>query len=488
MGNSLAVLDWDGDGAPDVVVGAPAFYNPPSLATVRGRVRVVRGWDGTTLAEMLVPTALQNLAIGGSVGEFGAGLGVGGDLTGDGLGDLLVCVPTLWPTTLGFNAGAVAVVEAGTGAVGTTVLGSVASESPGCMTTTPEVGGTLVLPGTGPGSLGKIVFGSPFRNVFAPSGSLQAQWAGSLKVYDAGGGSPLLEVLGTANYEHRGWQVVGGRDLTGDGYPDFVVVRWPIMQIAPWIICCPLPRMEVYSGATLQLLYTQLLLAGLGQWHVQRVDVIPDVSGDGLSDILASMGGIGTLPVVSQTRIKLYAGATGAELGSWLLTDAQYGMGYVGYEARAGGDANNDGWGDLGVLHVVGLGGAQLVTSALQVFGRRNLTVSGSLIPGGDATMTIDTPKHGGRPYLLLFSGAPGPPVTVGPYVIPLAGDALFLASLNLALIGALDPAGHGTVVIPIPSDPSLSGATVYTSGVVVDPGSGYGVGTVLTRATVTIL
>ena len=72
--------------------------------------------------------------------------------------------------------------------------------------------------------------------------------------------------------------------------------------------------------------------------------------------------------------------------------------------------------------------------------------------------------------------------------MIPLAADAVFAASLQAGLVGTLDAAGDGSVVIPIPNDAGLSGATIYASGVVVDLGSSYGIGTILTRLTVTIM
>src|SRR5262245_11777372 len=81
MGISMAVLDWDGDGASDVAIGAPQFANSPWPSFQWGRLRIVRGSDGGVLSEYFVPPILQNLSIGGEVLGFGTGLGVGGDVT-----------------------------------------------------------------------------------------------------------------------------------------------------------------------------------------------------------------------------------------------------------------------------------------------------------------------------------------------------------------------------------------------------------------------
>jgi hypothetical protein len=486
MGMAMAVLDWDGDGASDVAVAAPRFPNTACPSYQIGRVRVVRGSDGVTLAQLQLPPVIQGLATPGQYVALGAGLGVGGDLTGDGIGDLLTCFDTFWPATAGVSTGAVVAVEAGTGAVATVMSGSEFQESACCMSAEPEVGGALILPGTGPGSLGKIVFGSPYRHVFAPSGAIQYQWAGGLKVYGAGGGTPLLEVMGTGTIQHRGWQVFGGKDLEGDGYPDFAVLRWPYNYNQVTQYALPGQVLDVYSGATLQLLYSASVQPFIGAWAVKRADLVPDVSGDGLADIVVCSVGIGGPWAYDDSWNKIYEGDTGTEVEGWSFTDPDflYG-GYGGYQSRAVGDVNNDGWGDLGVVRSQA---SLLNSTTLQVFGRRNLGVTGSLAPGGQATLAVDTPKHAGRPFLLLFSAAPGPPVTVGPFVIPLAPDAVFAGSLQMGLVGTLDSAGEVSLAIPIPNDPSLSGATVYTSGVVVDPASSYGIGTILTRLAVTIL
>jgi FG-GAP repeat protein len=485
MGNAMAVLDWDADGMPDVAIGAPNFYNPPFTGTVRGRVRIVSGVGGSLVGEFLVPSTLQAAAVNGWAASFGAGLGVGGDLTGDGFEDLVVCVPTVSPTSLGFNAGAVLALEAPTGNVVTTIYGSVHLESPGCFSTYPEIGGTLILPGGGPAALGRIAFGSPVRNVLTPTGSLQYFWGGSLKVYDAGGGNLLLEVIGTGNYSQVGYQVVGHRDLDGDGYPDIAVLREPYVFAASGGYAFANPVLEIYNGVTLQVLYTNQVLPGPGLWPGMRVGLTPDVSGDGLADVVVTSKSVTMTGGTAYTWTKVYEGDTGTEIEAWQFGDPNFFIsGYAGYESRVVGDVNNDGWGDLGVVHV---GFPQANPSTLEIHGRRNLAVSGALTPGGQATLTIETPRHGNRPFLLLFSGASGPPLTVGPYVIPLATDAVFVASLQVGLVGTLDTAGNGSVVIPIPNDASLSGATIYASGVVVDLGSSYGVGTILTRQAVTI-
>ena len=84
------VGDVDGDGTPDVVVGAPG----PSFIPPSGFVQVFSGADGRMLHHFQ----------GSDTDRFGAGIG-GGDVNQDGFVDLIVGAPNADPN--GFNSGTV---------------------------------------------------------------------------------------------------------------------------------------------------------------------------------------------------------------------------------------------------------------------------------------------------------------------------------------------------------------------------------------------
>ena len=72
--------DFDNDGKPDFVIGAPLFKNS------QGGVFIFKGSDGTLRRKLRLPTPQKSA-------RFGASIAVISDVTGDGRGDILVGVP-----------------------------------------------------------------------------------------------------------------------------------------------------------------------------------------------------------------------------------------------------------------------------------------------------------------------------------------------------------------------------------------------------------
>ncbi len=100
--------DVDGDGIPDVIVGAP--YEDPGTSPVdAGRAHVFSGADGSLVYTMFSPVEEDG-------GQFGSVVGsIGGDVNSDGIVDLLVSSPNESPGTSPYAAGRVHVFSGANG-------------------------------------------------------------------------------------------------------------------------------------------------------------------------------------------------------------------------------------------------------------------------------------------------------------------------------------------------------------------------------------
>lgn len=270
FGDAVVGLDdADGDGTPDLAVGAPQEDHGGSPDNA-GRVHVFSGASGALLYTIASP----NEELAGRFGQEIAGIH---DLDGDGRGDLLVGAP-------------------GEG------------------------------PGTSPRGAGRVYLFS------GADGSLVREFA-----------SPGEQVDGSF-----GWAVASAKDLNGDGLPEIVAgaTREKIDAYRT-----EAGRAYVFSGADGSLLRT--LRSPFAQptgWFGDEVAGVPDVNGDGLGEILVGAQRETVAGVKLAGRSFLFDGATGALLQDFVSPnseeDGRFGSAVVGLPDVDGGAP---GFGDIAV-------------------------------------------------------------------------------------------------------------------------------------------
>ena len=130
--------------------------------------------------------------------------------------------------------------------------------------------------------------------------------------------------------------------------------------------------------------------------------------------------------------------------------------------------------------------GAFNVTQTLDVFlvptgAPATLQRTGAGQPGTPVQLTYQSPGDAGRDYWVAMALGSVPGIALGSRTVPINGDALFLASLNLFPIlvnnlGVL-PAGDTVVAtFNVPPVPALVGLTFWFDGITLDPSCQAGV------------
>jgi hypothetical protein len=206
----LGVGDVTGDGVPDLMIGGAL------QGSYRGAMYVIDGTDASGDAGDVDGEAIATIS-GTSAYYFGATSPRAGDVTGDGIVDLVIAAGS---TASGFGGPAISVYEGGAGLSGTLdsddgdleVSGGTASSSYGDN----RVISYLDLNGDG---LADIVYGQP----------LGASGRGRVSIFDADSldEEPSLEEAdvaldGRSSSDALG-SGLGGADVDGDGYDDLFV-------------------------------------------------------------------------------------------------------------------------------------------------------------------------------------------------------------------------------------------------------------------------
>ncbi len=366
-----AVPDANGDGKPDLLVGAPGA-DPGASPSDAGRAYLFSGATGALLHTLASPNEQND-------GQFGLAVAGVPDLDGDGRGDLLIGA---LESAQGLLASGRAYVFSGaTGAhLGTLTSPNIQGRS--------EFGTALAgVPDVNGDGRGDLLIGARGEDDgFTDS-------AGRAYLFSGATGQ-RLRTLKSANPTiagNFGNAVASVADMNGDGKPDLLVgaryenAAFPLLNIG---------RAYVFSGSTGERLHT--LTAPTPQnnaffgWSVAGVT---DADGDGCGDLL--IGSPSAAPGAAPNRAGrayLFSGDTGNLIDTLVSPDEQP-LGQFGYAVAGVPDTENNGRSDLFVGAVFetreGLddggnaylfGSASPVPASIKSRGSRSIAASGGSI------------------------------------------------------------------------------------------------------------
>jgi hypothetical protein len=303
-----AAGDLDGDGVPDLLVGAP---DDDLGGNGAGAMIALSGANGSVLWRV------NGGASGDSLGFQVAGVG---DLDGDGVGDAVG--GARYSDVAGPNYGAAIVVSGATGNVLYSVFGT-------------RTNGRF---GEAIGAAGDV--NNDGRADFVVGARLDDTLVantGAARVYSGLDGSLLYELFGENGSDFFGRAVGAAGDVNADGFDDFIVGA-PGDDDAG----SSSGSVRVYSGAT-----------GLVLWRVDgdmpgdslggKVAPAGDVNGDGTPDVIAGLTG-SDLASLGGGAAKVYSGVDGTVLFTFTGATPD---GELGAAVSGGHDVNGDGWVDL---------------------------------------------------------------------------------------------------------------------------------------------
>ncbi len=449
LGAAIAqVDDLDGDGVPDLAVGATtASYR----ALNAGAVYLLSGASGRILRR------LDGRAEGDN---FGFAIAAPGDVDLDGSPDLLVGAPGFDPAGIE-DAGAAYLLSLASGQVLRRLDGWRRSDAFGKRV---AVAGDVDQDG-----VLDLAIAAPWAN---PGGDAAA---GSVALYSGASGNLIRQFHGEASGAQFGWSLARVDDLDGDEIPDL-------------LIGAPMPgvytlsssgRVYAYAGSDGGKLF-RVELVGSSEFG-SALAAAGDLDDDGRGDFLVGEPAYAASGTAADTgRASLYSGRTQLPLREFVGGGALHELGAA---VAGGGDLDGNGLPDL-LLGAPGvnLPGADRVGRVRAVSFDPYLHPSNtclSLATTASVDYLLDFPASAAAwPYRLLASATGTGPTVVGGLTVPLSPDALFQGMLggwsppNLSLShGVLD--AYGDAVATLTNTPPLAahfGATLFLAAVTFDP------------------
>lgn len=430
--------DVDGDGAADVLVGAPHKSSIDHLE--EGLAVVYSGLTGGVLWSVSGSDDFQQ--VGGSVDSAG-------DLDGDGRGDALVG-----------SAGDFAWVIDATGAILHTLQG-----------------GLL---------FGYVVAGIDDLDFdLVPDFLVSEPWhdvsrtktrRGRVWVYSGATATSLYAVVGSANDDYLGRALSSLGDVDGDSIPDFIAASYVSSQGGSQAGL--LQVVNGKNGTTLHQLVGGAALAWLGM----SVAVTGDFDGDGFPDYAVGIPGVPGTGSNGLGQARIHSGAGGALLHDFVGTTVGGASNVALGFSVASGDFN----GDLKPDFVLGdplyddpAAGGVVGASELYLGCPASWNNYGSGWPGtlGVPALTAQSDPGIGTTCSLALSNSLGAStpglllLDLAPASIPLRSGATLLVAPSI-VVPVTVPAAGLLFAGSIPNDPSLCFVSLFLQGIELDPGA----------------
>ncbi len=324
-----AAGDVNGDGHPDVVVGAYGYSNNAGAAYI---------YSGS--ATGLSSTAAATLSEGGDA--LGTSVSDLGDVTGDGYGDVVVGVP-------GYNSstGEALVYNGSATGLSTTADVTLSGEAAG-----DHFGHSV----SGAGDVNK----DGYKDVIVGAYAYGSTDTGKVYLYEGSAtgisSTATSTVTGTNPSGYFGWCVAKLGNVNNDKYND-VAVGEPGYNSSKG-------RVYVYQGASggLSASASQTLTGGGGSdGFGKSLAGAGDVNNDGYDDLVIGAPGYSS----KQGRIYVYQGsATGISGTATRTINGASASGGLGASVSGAGDVNNDGYADI----IVGSPGYSSSTGVAYVY------------------------------------------------------------------------------------------------------------------------
>jgi FG-GAP repeat len=503
IGGQVASLgDVDGDGVPDYCA-ADVFAEgcpvpPPSI-------RVYSGASGSEIYGLYSGN--------GSLWTFsgyGISIDAGADLSGDGIGDIVVGAPYKTPGYGSF--GSVYVYSGANGALIRQQFKGIYGEQFGHIVhflSDLDLDGAVeygvhsevdtahgskpsITIYSGANGLAHVVMANQYLDTFVrvddrngdgiddvaagESGWSSGAWTynGRVQLLSGSDGSVIATIFGASHLEGLGRQIAALEDRTGDGIGELAIAHSPGIKIfdsannLPLFSIQPPPNSDLYLGG--------------------RMVEMDDTDGDGYRELLASQwfgGGSGVPFVASAILLDVGTGTYRMRRDNTLVNDPVLDTNFP-EDLRSAGDVDQDGrldWllGTSGIMSFAeGWRGLVEVRSCRPLVANRNEI---SLSHGLSVDLALNAGiANGGRSYIVLASYTGTAGIQLGAVAVPLAYDVLTELSILFAntqvfqnTYGVLNANGNALARFDGSALPAVAqGLTFHFASVVFGAGGGY--------------